>query len=92
MHPRPYQIPIFTDNATGILGLHWARQLGKSYVLAAWSVDRLFWRPGRLVTVFSNSRENGIEFADKCQAICAEHGGLGSQTRFDGQATSKETG
>jgi hypothetical protein len=39
MELRPYQIPIFTDNTTGILGLHWARQLGKSTVLAAWAVD-----------------------------------------------------
>ena len=39
-------VPIFTDNTTGILGLHWARQLGKSTVLAAWAVDRLLTRPG----------------------------------------------
>jgi phage FluMu gp28-like protein len=71
---RPYQIPIFQDNTTGVSILHWSRQIGKSFVLAAWSVDRLLSRPGRLVTVLSNSRENGIEFADKCQAICAEHG------------------
>ena len=71
---RPYQIPIFQDNTTGVSILHWARQIGKSYVLAAWSVDRLLSRPGSLVTVLSNSRENGIEFADKCQAVCAEHG------------------
>jgi hypothetical protein len=71
---RPYQIPIFQDNTTGASILHWSRQIGKSYVLAAWFVDRLLSRPGRLLTVLSNSRQNGIEFADKCQAICAEHG------------------
>ena len=71
---RSYQIPIFQDNTTGVLLLHWARQIGKSYVLAAWAIHRLLTKPGRLVTVLSNSRENGIEFADKCQAICAEHG------------------
>jgi phage I-like protein len=74
MHLRPYQIPIFTDNTTGILGLHWARQLGKSTVLAAWAVDRLLTR--RLVTVLSNCQQNGVEFSEKCQAICAEHGAI----------------
>ena len=33
-----------------------ARQIGKSYTLAGWAVDRLLKRPGRLVTVLSNSR------------------------------------
>jgi hypothetical protein len=47
---RPYQIPIFQDNTTGVQILHWSRQIGKSYVLAAWSVDRLLSHPGRLVT------------------------------------------
>ena len=76
MHLRPYQIPIFNDNTAGILGLHWARQLGKSTVLAAWAMDRLLTRPGRLVTVLSNCQQNGSEFAEKCQAICAEHGAI----------------
>jgi hypothetical protein len=66
--------PIFTDNTPGILGLHWARQLGKSTVLAAWAVDRLLTRPGRLVTGLSNCEQNGVDFSEKCQAICAEHG------------------
>src|SRR5215207_3607850 len=74
MHLRPYQIPIFNDNTTGILGLHWARQLGKSTVLAAWAVDRLLTRPGRLVTVLSNCQQNGAGFSEKRQAICVEHG------------------
>jgi hypothetical protein len=26
MELRPYQIPIFTDNTTGILGLYWAHR------------------------------------------------------------------
>src|SRR6476469_1947714 len=63
---RPYQIPIFNDNATGILGLHWARQLGKSTVLAAWAVDRLLTLPVRLVTVLGNCQQNGSEFAEEC--------------------------
>jgi phage FluMu gp28-like protein len=58
------------DHTTGIIVLHWARQIGKSYVLAAWCVFRLLTRPGRLVTVLSNSRENGAEFVAKCAEIC----------------------
>ncbi len=67
---RDYQWPVFLDHATGILVLHWARQIGKSFVLAAWAVSRLIDRPGRLVTVLSNSRENGAEFVEKCAEIC----------------------
>jgi phage FluMu gp28-like protein len=68
---RPYQIPIFQDNTSGVLLLHWARQIGKSYVLAAWAIYRLLSRPGRLVTVLSNSKENGIEFTQKCREVLA---------------------
>jgi phage FluMu gp28-like protein len=53
-----------------VLILHWSRQIGKSYVLAAWAVDRLLIRPGRLVTVLSNSRDNGAEFVQKCSQVC----------------------
>src|SRR5579884_573995 len=68
---RPYQIPIFLDHRSGIVILHWARQIGKSYILAAWAVRRLMFKPGgRLVTVLSNSRENGAEFLLKCAEIC----------------------
>jgi phage FluMu gp28-like protein len=67
---RLYQEEIFMDQSTGIVVLHWARQIGKSYVLAAWCVVRLLTRPGRLVTVLSNSRENGAEFVQKCAEIC----------------------
>jgi hypothetical protein len=56
---RLYQEEIFMDQSTGIVVLHWARQIGKSYVLAAWCVVRLLTRPGRLVTVLSNSGERG---------------------------------
>ena len=55
---REYQRPVFEDNETGILVLHWSRQIGKSFTLASWSVDRLLTRPGRLVTVLSNSKVN----------------------------------
>lgn len=71
---RPYQLPIFKDHTSGLFLIHWARQIGKSYVLAAWAIWRLLTKPGRLVTVLSNSKDNGIEFAQKCQAICDEHG------------------
>ena len=67
---REYQRPVFDDNETGILVLHWSRQIGKSFTLAAWAVDRLLTRPGRLVTVLSNSKDNGQEFALKCSEVC----------------------
>ncbi len=55
---RPYQREIFDDDTSGVVIAHWSRQIGKSYVLAAWAVKRLLTRPGRLVTVLSNSRDN----------------------------------
>lgn len=67
---RAYQRPVFEDNETGILVLHWSRQIGKSFTLAAWAVYRLLSRPGRLVTVLSNSKDNGTEFALKCAEVC----------------------
>jgi phage FluMu gp28-like protein len=66
---RLFQQPVFWSQA-GLLALHWSRQIGKSYVLAAWAVYRLLTRPGRLVTVLSNSRDNGAEFIRKCSEIC----------------------
>jgi len=67
---REYQYPVFLDHRTGIVVLHWSRQIGKSFTLAAWAVQRLLIRPGRLVTVLSNSRDNGAEFLNKCVEIC----------------------
>ena len=67
---RPYQWPVFADCTSGILVLHWSRQVGKSHTLAAWALARLLTRPGRLVTVLSNSRDNGAEFLAKCAAFC----------------------
>jgi phage FluMu gp28-like protein len=67
---HPYQQPVFSDGTSGIMVLHWSRQIGKSFTLAAWAVDRLINRPGRLVTVLSNSRENGAEFLRKCAEVC----------------------
>src|SRR4051794_8353694 len=52
---RNYQQSIFWDHTTKTLILHWSRQIGKSYTLAGWAVDRLLRYPGRLVTVLSNS-------------------------------------
>ena len=66
---REYQRPVFEDNETGVLVLQWSRQIGKSFTLAAWAVDRLLTRPGRLVTVLSNSKDNGAEFALKCREV-----------------------
>ena len=67
---RAYQRNIFWDQTSGIVVLHWSRQIGKSFVLAAWAVYRLMTRPGRLVTVLSNSKENGAEFLLKCAEVC----------------------
>jgi len=46
---RQYQEPVFWSGL-GMLILHWSRQIGKSYVLAAWAVRRLLKNPGRLVS------------------------------------------
>ncbi len=66
---RQYQEPVFWS-PVGMLILHWSRQIGKSYVLAAWAVSRLIGKPGRLVTVLSNSKSNGMEFVLKAAHVC----------------------
>jgi hypothetical protein len=48
----------------------WSRQIGKSFTLAAWAVDRLLTRPGRLVTILSNSQANGQELNMKVAEVC----------------------
>ncbi|MBN1671198.1 MAG: terminase family protein [Kiritimatiellae bacterium] len=67
---RPYQRDAFLDRRTGVDIWFWARQIGKSFTGAGWSVDRLLTRPGRLVTVLSNSRDNGAELNLKCAEVC----------------------
>ena len=67
---RPYQKPIFLDRTTGAQVLHWSRQIGKSFTLASWAIDRLLTIPGRLVTILSNSRDNGQELNLKCAEVC----------------------
>lgn len=71
---RPYQMETFLDRTTGLLILFWSRQIGKSYTVAAFAVDRLISRPGRLVTILSNSRDNGNELNLKCAEICRQLG------------------
>lgn len=75
---RKYQLPVFRDHTTGILLLHWSRQIGKSYTLASWAVDRLMRQlkknPSWLITLLSNSRDNGAEFVIKAQEICNKMG------------------
>jgi phage FluMu gp28-like protein len=75
---RPYQDAVFADRRSGILVLHWSRQIGKSYTLAAWAVDRLLTQlklyDSWLITVLSNSRDNGAEFVIKCQQVCNQLG------------------
>jgi phage FluMu gp28-like protein len=86
---RPYQREAFKDRSTGIEVWLWARQTGKSYALAAWAVDRLLTRPGRLVTVLSNSKTNGMEFNLRCAEVCKKMGqafeqeNLSSDKRFE---------
>ncbi|MDB6036744.1 MAG: hypothetical protein JWM99_585, partial [Verrucomicrobiales bacterium] len=58
---RPYQLDAFLNRSNGIECWLWGRQTGKSFTLAAWAVDRLITRPGRLVSILSNSRANGME-------------------------------
>lgn len=69
---RPYQKTAFVDRTTGTQVWLWSRQVGKSFTLAAWAVDRLLTRPGRLVTILSNSRNNGAELNIKCAEVCAK--------------------
>ena len=56
---RSYQMPVFKDRASGLLILHWARQIGKSFTLGCWAVDRLLAKLQSnvewTVTVLSNS-------------------------------------
>ena len=66
---RQYQEPVFWS-PLGMLILHWSRQIGKSFTLAAWAVNRLLANPGRLVTVLSNSKSNGQEFVLKAAGVC----------------------
>ena len=71
---RRYQQAAFWDHSTKSVIEHWSRQIGKSYTYAAWAVDRLLRTPGRLVTVLSNSRENGAEFVAKAREVCEKLG------------------
>lgn len=75
---RPYQAPVFRDRTAGIVLLHWSRQIGKSFTLAAWAVDRLMTQLQKydrwLITVLSNSRDNGAEFVIKAQEVCNKIG------------------
>jgi phage FluMu gp28-like protein len=65
---RQYQEPVFRCEL-GVLVIHWSRQIGKSFTLAAWAVRRLLKNPGRLVTVLSNSKANGQEFLLKVAQV-----------------------
>ena len=69
-HLRPYQHEAFTNRTHGLEVWLWGRQTGKSFTLAAWAIDRLITKPGRLVTILSNSRLNGMELNLKAAQIC----------------------
>ena len=91
---RKYQQRVFWDHTTKTQILHWSRQIGKSYTLAGWGVDRLLRFPGRLVTVLSNSRANGSEFVLKCQEVCQKLGKAieieSNQAQLDGRSDLSE--
>jgi hypothetical protein len=71
---RPYQWEPFANRTNGIEVWCWSRQIGKSFTLAAWAVDRLLTRPGRLVTILSNSQANGQELNMKVAEVCESLG------------------
>lgn len=69
---REYQREVFADKTTKVLILEWSRQIGKSYTLANWAVDRLLLQLADPnvkskwdIVVVSNSRANGSEFGSK---------------------------
>ena len=68
-----FQEAIFWTEAKTVV-LHWSRQIGKSYVLAAWAVYRCvkkcLAKKNWLVCVLSNSKDNGTEFMQKVKQIC----------------------
>src|SRR6476469_6016101 len=86
---RPYQKDAFENRTHGLECWCWGRQTGKSFTLAAWAVDRLITRPGRLVTILSNSLSNGAELNRKCAEIARyytrlfQHADLSSAPEFD---------
>lgn len=69
---RSYQQTVFDDTSSGILVLLWARQIGKTHTLAAWALHRLMTRPGRTVTIISNSERNGREFIYRITDFCRQ--------------------
>ena len=91
---RSYQQDAFWDHSTKTIIEHWSRQIGKSYTYAAWAVDRLLRKPGRLVTVLSNSRENGAEFVEKAREVCRKLGQAveieSNRNELDGEAGISE--
>ena len=91
---RLYQQASFWDKTTKTVIEHWSRQIGKSHTYAAWAVDRLLQFPGRLVTVLSNSRDNGGEFMQKVRDVCEKLGQAveieDNQAELDGNAALSE--
>ncbi len=91
---RKYQQNSFWDHSTKTVIEHWSRQIGKSHTYAAWAVDRLLRFPGRLVTVLSNSRDNGGEFVQKVRDVCDKLGQAieieDNQAELDGTASMAE--
>lgn len=74
----PYQRQAWEDRTSGIMIWFWGRQCRKSSTGAAWAVDRLLTQVPKhgnwLVTVLSNSKDNGAEFNLKCAEVCGKLG------------------
>jgi len=79
---RPYQEPVFWNRSSGIQILFWSRQIGKSFTMACWIVDRMLTCPGRLIVVLSNSRDNGAELNQKVADVCDLLGQVVEQKDF----------
>src|SRR6187399_6731 len=89
---RPYQSAALDNQTNGIECWMWGRQTGKSFTLACWAVERLLSRPGRLVTILSNSVANGAELNQKCaqvarmyQDLFAARAGAGPRLSLPGE-------
>lgn len=95
---RMYQVPVWSDHETPVLLLEWSRQIGKSTALAHWCVDRLHRQLAKprvrswTITVLSNSKDNGGEFALKAAEVMRAFAEAAEEIeeRFPDEATAAE--
>ena len=62
---RPYQMPVFWDEESGIVVLHWARQVGKSFTAGGVGGEPAGIQPGQ-------AGDGVIEFTGQWRGVCAE--------------------